>query len=492
MRRVAPCSSVVPLSERRKTKPVRLARLALLAVVLATGCEGGDEAAAAPADAGSPEDRRCEPILCRNRGLVCRGGDVVRLEGVLVSPCDDPTLACPEGEVVHTCERGCPEGATASSLDMLCDELRIKNIGDACATSEDCTPNFDPLGCDVERGVCILIGPERCNGFDDDLDGTADESCDCHPRVVASLPHTGVPVGAVFAPGRIALLASDAAGGTVQVIDAEGAELASYDELPYARSIAYQGGELVTVLQVGDTGSSTLVRLHEDGSDTRVTLQRTAPGERTWVMAEGDEWLLVTPVRGTILGITRHAATGERLGWNQVSGIFDVTFVERHGAETLVGTSGGPFSLGRLEPDLQLVPVELPPTVLSPSDVTSMGDSLLLVASTPEGRVVVATRDASGTFTEHVVEEFEYFGGLARVASDGEGARLGVLARERGRVRVVVLRRADLTRVGEIEVVSSPEPLFALGDPGTGMRLVLGHPDRWEVLDPCPADETAP
>lgn len=468
-----------------------------IASALAMVTSACEPSASTPAthDAGTPttRDAGCEWVPCRSRGLLCRGGQVVQLEPASVSTCDDPMLACPEGEVVRTCERGCTEGATSVDADRLCHETRPKAPGDTCATRADCEPgDGDPLACDLARGVCVSVGPERCNGLDDDADGTTDEGCECEPQLIAALPFVGTAAGIAFGPDRIALMSSVAGEGTVRVIDAAGELLAVRERLAYARRVAWVDGGLVVVLQQGTTGTSTLVQLHDDGTESRIALERTAPGERPWVLRDGDGWILVTPVRSTSLGMTRHAADGSRTAWAQASGISDVVFVASQGASqggpSYLGLVGSP-GLAILDGALELVPASMPGGVVAPYDATSAGDSLVFLTITREGRPGIVVRDARGEVSDaRELRDAEYLGRGARVAAEHEGGRIGVAWMGHDEVRVHVARADDLERVGELGIPAPYGATFGLGDAGSGLRLVVDRAGQWEIHDPCPRE----
>jgi hypothetical protein len=146
--------------------------LALL-IVGAPGC-GDERGEREPPDAGLPDSGSVDPggydPICECFGYhECRDGVVTTWVTTQVE-CDGWNGECPMGEG-YQCERGCRADAeevdyAALPPEELCEENRPKQIGDACATEEDCRPEVAVvqddftvvnvyLTCDTAAGLCV-------------------------------------------------------------------------------------------------------------------------------------------------------------------------------------------------------------------------------------------------------------------------------------------------------------------------------------------------
>ncbi|UJR82731.1 hypothetical protein [Sandaracinus amylolyticus] len=469
---------------------MRAPALIATAAILAIGC--GPGSSAIEGDAGPPGACTFE---CFPGGFRCRGGVIVEVPRVTV-PCDT-TSVCPDGEPVHTCERGCVEDAMSSSSDDLCNETRPKNEGDPCEIDADCEPSATstPLACDPLLRVCVPPRAEACNGFDDDFDDTIDESCECSPRVVASLEMSSAdfPLDAAFGPDRIALVrfvpaAAAARSGSLHLLDASGAPVAEIDELAHVSSITRDDGEFRLLLHAA-LGRSTVLRLHDDGTEERVALDRTAPGSPAFVYGDDAGWTMLSMVNGR-LAMTRHAPTGARTAMRLTTEPGNVLFVAPHAGAHVFGLDA---RIMEASATLELTERASVPAFPFRADALPLADGrtrLLLEETVALAHLVTLHPD--GSLEEHGTMRLGSNEEPKRAAIDPATERLAVAWRDASSVHVELFDARSITPTHQVVLRAQPFTTYAIGHVGTGFRVVVGHQDdpaspAWTIFDPCPS-----
>lgn len=464
----------------RRTGPARSASLLAIALVVAA-C--ASEPTPVDGDAGSSDASwiDCAPVPCGPRGYVCREGRVLRRVGSVVSRCDPAGRACEEVEHETQCELGCVEGATGLQLEAVC---RWREPGDRCAAQADCEPHAEPapaLRCDLVNGVCVVPGPEVCNGVDDDGDGVTDPACLPPPPRLALVPFEGSPERVAFGPDRIALLSSDAAGArTVQVVDSAGAPVVTHELRGTPRALAYLEGELVVLLREASE-APLVVRLRDDGARSAVALALGVPGEPLSFTGDAEGWTLAAPLSsGAGVGLTRHAPTGERVAMRRHDGWSGLRTLVRAGSTTWIELSPEGV-LAHLTPSLGLEPAAWPASVAVTWGTHAHGDELVALGQTLENEIALVRLDAAGSSSVRVLEP-SVLDFRARFAIDATRNAVWLCASLEDRLELEGLRLDDGLSIARFAVHRAHVGVAALGAPSDdGTRLVVAHAREWSV-----------
>lgn len=211
-----------------------------------------------------------------------------------------PCGPCVQVPVVPApCVRGCREGARAADAAGTCIGTAPAHVGDACNVDADCSPaaptsdghggEYLPmLTCDANGATCVAAPLDVCDGTDDDADGTVDEGCVCHPRVIARL---GLDLygDAAFGGSRVALHTVEGASEALLVVDESTGAVLGHRSDASLTSLVRDSAGFVGLERASD-GTGTLVSWGDDDVITTSSMSSPPAALRRW----GAGWLGVS------------------------------------------------------------------------------------------------------------------------------------------------------------------------------------------------------
>ena len=484
--------------------------LSTVLVLIAAACDGGTRTEPSR-DLGTEPSRDlgADVNTCSAHcgGFSCSGG-VIRARVLVPNPCGLSTFCVLSPYVSpDVCERGCREGVSGLLAEDVCEENVPKSVGEVCAVDGDCTPGRavpDGLGgttplalaCDTSTNTCIEVLVERCNGVDDDADGTIDEGCAFESRIVARLPRSAQSLDAEFAADRIALMSETSSEASVTVVTPDGAPLGEHTGLRFASEVEREDGGWAVMRHDILDGTNEVVRLRDDGTRLAVAL-------RDPVIAR---YATMKPFRGSylVIGLTSgvdgmelgryDTATGARTATGLAPLTTNLTLgAAPLGADLLLFSAsyGAPMETARVTPALAVTTPE--PATLRPlgalAGFTSRdGRSYAVVESRASDYVLATIDEGTGAWVEVAA--------LGRLMDPTPTTYPPTVVADRATfvvswvdaantLRSLILDSAGV-RVGsaEVELGDAPRGVWA-GSTDAGPRIVVGAMSEWILIAPA-------
>jgi len=468
--------------------------------LLAAAC--GEERAG-PLDAGTD----VYTCMAHCSGFTCSAGVVYRL---VVGPnaCTSATICVVSPYALpDTCERGCREGVTSWSADNVCEENVPKSVGDVCTVDGDCTPGRPvpdgfggttplALDCDTLTNTCIEVLVERCNGVDDDADGTIDEGCAFESRIVARLPRSGQSLDAEFAADRIALMSETGSEASVTVVTPDGAPLGEHTGLRFASEVEREDGGWAVMRHDILDGTNEVVRLRDEGTRLAVALRDPVTARYATMKPFRGSYLVIgltSGVDGMELG-RYDTATGARTATGLAPLTTNLTLgAAPLGADLLLFSAsyGAPMETARVTPALAVTmpePVTLRPLGALAGFASRDGRSYAVVESRASDYVLATIDEGTGRWVEVAA--------LGRLMDPTPTTYPPTVVADRATfvvswvdaantLRSLMLDSAGM-RVGsaEVELGEAPRGVWA-GSTDAGPRIVVGATSEWILIAPA-------